>query len=353
LALGTPAAVLAGVAQAARNGVLVKGGAHLENLGRIRAIAFDKTGTITHGKPEVTDIVTFNGMLEADLLRLAAGVEAHSAHPLARAIVQAAQAGGLEVEAWDEATALPGLGLQATRQGRTLWIGSRAMLIEQGVLVSQDALEQAQTLEEEGKTLTWLAQDGQALGLIALSDTIRAGTPAVLRRLNAMGIESAVLLTGDHEQAARSIAAQAGFDEIQAELMPADKLEKVGELLGEYEYVAMVGDGVNDAPALALATVGIAMGGAGSDAALESADVALMGDDLSRLPFAVGLGRATRSVIVQNLAIALGVIALLGVAAIAGWVGIGIAVIFHEGSTLVVVANALRLLRYKNEPLRS
>ncbi len=355
LALGTPAAVLAGVAQAARNGVLVKGGAHLENLGRVRAVAFDKTGTITHGKPEVTDIVVFdnnslNGMDETELLRLAAGAEAHSAHPLGRAIARAAVEGGLQIETWDEVKALTGLGLQASTGGRDLWIGNQALLRELDVRIPQESLEAARALEEEGKTLTWLAEGGRLLGFIALADTIRAESLSVIRRLYAMGIESTVLLTGDHEASARTMAAQAGFDEVQADLMPEDKLEKVGELLGEYEYVAMVGDGVNDAPALALATVGIAMGGAGSDAALESADVALMGDELTKLPFTVGLGRATRRVIVQNLAIALGVIALLGVASIAGLVGIGIAVLLHEGSTLVVVANALRLLRYKEKP---
>ncbi len=349
LALGTPSTVLAGVAQAARNGVLVKGGAHLENLGRLKAIAFDKTGTVTHGQPEVTDIVPLpeSGWKEADLLGLAAGAESRSAHPLSQAIVRAAQSRGFPLAVTDEVESLTGRGLRAVSGGSTIWIGSAKLLEEQGIAVGPDALQTAQAVQDAGKTVMWIAADQAAIGFIAVADTLRAEAAPTMKALRKMGVEHTIMLTGDNARAAASIAAQAGLTEFRSDLMPESKLEIVRELVKEYGQVAMIGDGVNDAPALAHATVGIAMGGAGTDVALETADVALMGDDLSRLPFAVGLGRATRAIIMQNLAIAMGVIAVLIVASLTGIVGIGIAVVFHEGSTLVVVANALRLLGYQ------
>jgi Zn2+/Cd2+-exporting ATPase len=346
LALGTPASILAGVAQAARNGVLVKGGAHLENLGRLKAIAFDKTGTITHGRPEVTDIVSFDGSSEA-LLTLASGAEGRSAHPLAQAIVRAGRIGGVQSIPMDEVEALTGRGLRAVADGKTLWIGNQKLMDEVGVEIPDDVLLAAETLQQAGKTLIWMAKEQVALGLIALADTLRTEAAPAMQKLKKLGMEHTIMLTGDNERSAAAIAAQVGLSEFRANLMPEDKLTVIRELIYEYGEVAMIGDGVNDAPALAHATVGIAMGGAGTDVALETADVALMGDDLSNLPFAVGLGRATRGVIMQNLAISLGVIALLIITSLTGIVGIGVAVIFHEGSTLVVVANALRLLGYR------
>jgi len=349
LALGTPSAILAGVAQAARNGVLVKGGAHLENLGRLKAIAFDKTGTLTHGKPEVTDIVVFpaSGWKEADLLALAAGAESRSAHPLAQAIVRAAQIQGTSVTAMDEVESLTGRGLRAVTNGRKVWIGNQKLMDEAGVPLSPDALYQADAFQQAGKTLMWVAVDKTSVGLIALADTLRSEAAPAMKALQQTGVAHTIMLTGDNERSASAIAAQIGLTEFRADLMPEDKLTVIRDLVKEYGQVAMIGDGVNDAPALANATVGIAMGGAGTDVALETADVALMGDDLSKLPFAVGLGRATRAIIVQNLVISLGVIALLIITSLTGIVSIGIAIIFHEGSTLVVVANALRLLGYQ------
>ena len=344
LALGTPAAVLAGVARAARGGVLVKGGAHLENLGRLRAVAFDKTGTITAGQPQVVGVYGFGGA-PSDWQALAAAAESRSGHPLARAIAQAGAGNGdlPVVSALNTAT---GLGVQATVADHNVRVGSLRYIEEAGIPVTQTARAQARAFETDGATVVGVAVDGELAGLLALADTLREDAPAAIQALKALGIEQTTMLTGDNERVARHIAAEAGLDGYVANLLPGEKAQAMNELVTQYEYAGMVGDGVNDAPALAHATVGIAMGAAGSDVALEAADVALMGDDLNTLPFAVGLGRATRAVILQNLVIALGVIVLLVGAALTGAAGIGVAVLLHEGSTLLVALNALRLLRY-------
>jgi Cd2+/Zn2+-exporting ATPase len=346
LALGTPAAVLAGVAQAARNGILVKGGAHLENLGRLKAIAFDKTGTLTHGRPEVTDVIAYEGDA-AKILRLAAAMESRSAHPLAQAVVRAAQSRELSLPEAGEVESLTGRGLRATIDNQSVLIGSPALMDESGVGISESQRNQLEVLQDNGKTTILVALDSKISGVLALADTLRADAVGSIARLRQIGVGKTILLTGDNGRVAAAIAQQAGVSDFRAGLMPEDKAEAMHSLAQTLGEVAMVGDGVNDAPALANARVGIAMGGAGTDVALETADVALMGDDLSKLPFAVGLGRATRAIILQNLAIALGVIVLLIIASLSGLVSIGVAVIFHEGSTLVVVANALRLLGYQ------
>ncbi len=362
LALGTPAAILAGVAQAARNGVLVKGGAHLENLGRLKAIAFDKTGTITYGKPEVTDVVadagywSERGPAEFDapssLLRLMAAVEGRSGHPLAQAVVRAAQTKGLSLPEVVEVESLTGRGLRANVDGEALLTGSLTLMDQSGVAVAGPLRQQAEILQAEGKTVMLVAIDGRAAGLLALADTIRSDARATMNALQAIGVSKTIMLTGDNGRVAAAIARLAGVSDYQGGLMPEDKLLAVRKLVADYGQVAMVGDGVNDAPALANATVGIAMGGAGTDVALETADVALMADDLSKLPFAVGLGRATRAIVVQNLVIALGVIGALSITSLFGLVGIGVAVVFHEGSTILVVLNALRLLGFRVDPAR-
>jgi len=348
LALGAPSAILAGIAQAARHGVLVKGGAHLENLGRLKAIAFDKTGTITKGKPEMTDLISLADLSAEDVLRLAAAVESRSAHPLARAILRAAQERGLVIASPMLVTALTGLGVQAQVDGKLVLAGNTRLLEERGIAIPEATRRQVQELEDQGKTVILVCLQGIATGLIAVADVLRADAPGAIARLKSLGVEKNVMLSGDNPRAAAYIAALAGVDEYQAGLLPEDKLSAIQGLVQEYGYVGMVGDGVNDAPALANATVGIAMGGAGTDVALETADVALMGDDLSRLPFAVGLGGASRKVMFQNLVIALGVILALVVASITGWAGIGMAVLLHEGSTIVVVLNSLRLLGYRS-----
>jgi len=347
LALGTPSAILAGIAQAARNGVLVKGGVHLENLGRIRAIAFDKTGTITQGKPELTDLITLGSLNADEVLGLAAAVESRSAHPLAQVVVRAALGRGLVIPEAGNVLAATGRGIQAQVDGKLVSVGNTRLFAEGGVSLPENLGGQVAVLENQGKTVMLVRVKDELVGMMAVADVLRAEAAQAISRLNALGATHSVMLTGDNATVAAYIAEQAGLSETRADLMPEDKLNVIRSLVQEYGAVAMVGDGVNDAPALANATVGIAMGGAGTDVALETADVALMGDDLSRLPYAVGLGRATRAIILQNLVIALGVIAVLGVASITGWIGIGIAVIFHEGSTVVVVLNSLRLLRYQ------
>lgn len=348
LALGTPASILAGVAQAARNGVLVKGGMHLENLGRLKVVAFDKTGTLTHGLPEVTDVLPLDTHMEADdILALAGAVESRSGHPLAQAIVGLAQTKGVSLPKTEDVISLTGMGLRASVNGHSVVVGSRHLMGKEGISLSDKARQKIETLQAEGKTVMLVARDNQLSGLIALADTLRAEAAATMQALHRLGIVQTVMLTGDNIHVAQAIARQAGISSFRGNLLPQDKLAAIRELNSQFGYTAMVGDGVNDAPALASATVGIAMGGAGTDIALETADVALMGNDLSRLPFAVGLGRATQTVIRQNLFIALGVIALLSIASLLGWAAIGVAIVFHEGSTIVVVLNALRLLGYR------
>jgi Cd2+/Zn2+-exporting ATPase len=345
LALGPPSAVLAGIAQAARNGLLIKGGVHLETLGRVSAIAFDKTGTLTHGRPEVTDVMAVDqgGGAVDRLLSVAAAVEARSGHPLAQAVVRAARARGLPEPSAADLVSVTGRGVRSSVDGESVRIGNRRLFDEDGMTIPETLSAQLRRLEEEGKTTMIVGVGTRVAGALAVADTLRAEAAETIRRLRRLGIRRAFLLTGDNARVAARVAQDLGLDEVRAELMPEDKVAAIRELASA-ETLAMVGDGVNDAPALAAASVGIAMGGAGTDVALETADVALMGDDLSRLTYAVSLGRATRAVVKQNLAVSLGVIAFLVVSAVVGWVGIGLAIVFHEGSTLVVVFNSLRLL---------
>ncbi|MDA8180350.1 MAG: heavy metal translocating P-type ATPase [Deltaproteobacteria bacterium] len=344
LAIATPSAVLSGIARAARSGVLIKGGAHLENLGVLTAIAFDKTGTLTVGKPKVTDVVAVIGN-EERLLTVAAAVESRSAHPLAQAVVAESKRRGFTWREAGEVEAVIGKGVRAEYDGQKVAIGN-ARLFE-GETIPEVIQKQAVRLEAEGKTIMLVQADGQFLGILGLADTPRDGMREVLARLHRVGVRKTIMLTGDNERAGRAIADAVGLDEVKAGLLPEDKVKAMEALGQRYGLVAMVGDGVNDAPAMARATVGVAMGGAGTDVALETADVALMADDLSKLPFAVALSRASRSIIRQNLWVSMGVVALLIPATLFGWAGIGLAVLVHEGSTVVVVMNALRLLAYQ------
>jgi Cd2+/Zn2+-exporting ATPase len=348
LALGTPASILSGIAQAARNGVLIKGGVHLENLGMIKVMAFDKTGTLTEGKFNITDIVPANGTTADELLRIAGAVEQQSNHPLALAVVDAAQAKGLNLPTADGLENVAGRGVKSEIDGNPVLIGSGKLFREtEGHKRDAEVEATISRLEGEGKTTMAVSYGGEFLGVLALADTARPGVKNTLQQLLDLGVEKLVMLTGDHEKVAQQIGQQVGVTDVQADLMPEDKLTTIQRLKEEYGMVAMTGDGVNDAPALATATVGIAMGGAGTAVALETADVALMADDLSKLPFAVGLSRASKRVIKQNLAFSLGVIALLIMAALTQSIALSGTVVVHEGSTIVVVLNALRLLRYK------
>ncbi|RYG96979.1 MAG: cadmium-translocating P-type ATPase, partial [Alphaproteobacteria bacterium] len=349
LALATPAAVLAGIGQAARNGVLIKGGVHLENLGTLEAIALDKTGTITRGRPEVTDIVPFGGMSEKELLQDAASVESRSAHPLAQAVVRKAQEQQIELRPTGELQSLTGRGVQAEVRGIVVRIGNAKLFADAGITVPQGVTDANSKLGEAGKSTMLVGAGNNIIGVLALADQPRQEVPATLERLKKLGVKSLIMLTGDNNRVAASIAKTVGLTDVRADLLPENKVTAIQDLLKTHGKVAMVGDGVNDAPALANATVGIAMGAGGTDVALETADVALMSDDLSKLPFAVALSRESRRVIQQNLFISLGVIALLVPSTLFGLASIGVAVIFHEGSTLLVVANALRLLRFRSE----
>ena len=348
LAIGTPASVLAGIAQAARHGVLIKGGVHLENLGRARVMAFDKTGTITSGQFEVTDVAPLNGTRREELLQVAAGVEQQSNHPLAQAVVRAAQAENVEPAPAGGLENVPGRGVRSEVNGQPVLIGSLKLFDETtGHGVDATVTQTVTTLEQQGRTTMAVSQNGAFLGVLGLADTARDNVAQTMQELRTLGVEHLVMLTGDNRQVAERIAREVGLTDVRAKLLPDDKLQAVRDLETQYGRVAMVGDGVNDAPALAAATVGIAMGGAGTAVALETADVALMGDNLDRLPFAVGLSRAARANIQQNLAVSLGVIILLILASVIGLVQLSGAVILHEGSTIVVVLNALRLLRYQ------
>jgi Cd2+/Zn2+-exporting ATPase len=323
LALGTPAAILSGIAQAARHGVLVKGGAQLEALGMVRALAVDKTGTLTIGRPDVTDVVPLDGSATY-LLAVAGAVERQSQHPLAEAIVRRADADAVPVLHAGPLESVTARGVRALVDDEVVEIGSLRMWddLPEGVpRIVQDAVA---ALQAQARS-TMVVRHGQRwLGVLGVADTPRAAAPWAIARLKRLGVRPIVMLTGDNEKVAGAIGREVGVDEVRAGLLPEDK-----------------------APALALAGVGIAMGAAGTAAALEAADVALMGDDIAQVPFAIGLARQARRIIVQNLTIALGVIALLIVATTTGTIGIGPAVVLHEGSTLVVIANALRLLGYR------
>ncbi len=350
LAISTPSAVLAGVARAARAGVLIKGGAPLEDLGQLTAIAFDKTGTLTEGKPKFTGAVPFGETAKEDLLKVALAVEQTSDHPLAAAIVEGAkkELGGKTIPEAQDLQAITGRGVKAKFEGETVHIGNRELFEElTGQPVPGGISQKMEELENEGHTAMIVHRGDQYLGIISVMDVARPEAQATLAKLKTLGIRRMIMLTGDHQRVADAVAKSIGITDPLGNLMPEDKVETIEKLRLEEGKVAMVGDGVNDAPALAKSTVGIAMGAAGSDVALETADIALMGDKLETLPFAIGLSRKARSIIRQNLWISLGMVAVLIPLTILGIAEIGPAVVAHEGSTLVVVANALRLLGYK------
>ncbi len=337
LVVSTPVAIVTAIGNAARQGVLIKGGIHLEETGRIKAVAFDKTGTLTKGYPEVTDVYAENGYDQDDVLKIAASVEAMSQHPLARAITKKVQ----ETYASTAFKSITGKGVTASVNGQPVYVGSLNWAKEFGFTVPQ-AYEK---LQESGKSVVAVFSDMQLIGSVAVADAIRQESPAIILALKKMGIEETIMLTGDHPVTAQAIAAQIGVTDVRAGLMPEEKLAVVKELQGIYGRVAMVGDGINDAPALAASTIGIAMGGAGTDAALETADIALMADDLEKLPYTIRLSRKTLRIIKENIifALSLKIIALLLI--IPGWLTLWIAIFADMGATLLVILNALRLVK--------
>lgn len=348
LAISTPSAVLSGVARAARAGVLVKGGKPLEELGSLTAIAFDKTGTLTEGKPKLTGVYPLNGVSEERLLETVIAVEKLSDHPLAAAIVK----GGTEKLKRDVppaagVEAIAGRGVKADYNGTTVYIGNKELFSEKGGSLPDEIKLKAEDLEKQGNTTMIARQDDHYIGIITLMDVPRSDAKEALAQLKKEGIRKMIMLTGDNQKVAEAVAYQIGITDAMGNLLPEQKIEAISKLKTAETKVAMVGDGVNDAPAMAKSTVGIAMGAAGSDVALETADIALMADKLGNLPFAIGLSKKARGIIRQNLVISLGMVAILVPLTLLGIAHIGPAVIGHEGSTLVVVINALRLLAYK------
>jgi len=354
--------LLSGIANGARQGILFKNGAQLEMMGKVRAIAFDKTGTLTTGQVQVFKVIPVSGYTVEYVLKVAASVESSSEHPIGNAIVQAAR--DLNWSRAVEVKAIPGQGIVGiknptpspspqARRGTVGGVGShqqvivgKADFVQQYVRNLPDELkESARCLEEEGKTVVWVAQGEQVLGLIAIADSIRAESARAIARLRKLGVEHIVMLTGDNERTAHSVAQAVGIDKVYAELLPEDKLHVIRRLQKEYQTVAMVGDGINDAPALAQASVGIAMGKVGSDVALETADIVLMADKLEKIEAAMRLGKRAQAIVKQNITIALGFIILLLIGNFLGSVNLPIGVIGHEGSTVIVTLSGLRLLK--------
>jgi Cd2+/Zn2+-exporting ATPase len=351
LAISTPSAVLAGVARAAKQGVLIKGGRPLEDLGSLTAVAFDKTGTLTEGRPKLTNAIPFGATSKETLLTIAIAVEELSDHPLASAIVKGGKKllGITKVTPAQNIQALTARGVKAEYAGEAVHIGNRRLFKElTGEAIPAELTVQMELLEAEGHTAMLVHKGEQYLGIISVMDVAREEAKATLSALSEMGIRRMIMLTGDNQQVANAVAKTIGITDPMGNLLPEDKVAAIEKLRAEEGKVAMVGDGVNDAPAMAKSTVGIAMGAAGSDVALETADIALMADRLDNLPFAIGLSRKAKSIIKQNLWTSLGIVALLIPATIMGWANIGLAVIIHEGSTLLVVGNALRLLAFND-----
>lgn len=360
LVISTPATVLSAIGNGARRGILFKGGVYVENAATIKVVTFDKTGTLTVGEPQVTDIIPFTAEGAAnteneksvdDLLRLAAAVEAKSEHPLAQAVVKRAKERGLTIPEAAEFQATTGQGVRGTVEGMNLRIGNLRYFAEHHALGVDTAVTTVNRLQNEGKTSVVVAQmiDGAAhiIGVLAFADVVRPDAAQVIRELKAVGVERVVMLTGDNEVVAQAIARQVGVDEVYADLLPEDKVRVVKEVRDTYGPVAMVGDGVNDAPALATATIGIAMGAAGTDVALETADIVLMSDDLHNIPYVIGLSRKTRRTLAVNLGFSLFMIVLMLITIFATSLTLPLAVIGHEGGTVLVSLNGMRLLAYR------
>jgi Cd2+/Zn2+-exporting ATPase len=376
--ISTPVSVVSGITSAAKNGVLIKGGNHLEAMGQVDAIAFDKTGTLTKGELAVTDVVPLNGYNEADLLRYASGLEQRSEHPIADAILDHATETDVTPAEVANFESITGKGIQAKIDGTTYYIGKPDLFSELGpdlshahaatdggvLTAAEDQCEQDDcidltndtipALQANGKTVVVVGTEVSVLGVIAIADEVRSEAAAAVDRLHELGVEQLIMITGDNEGTARAIAEQVGIDEYRAELLPDQKVDEIDELRNEYGGVAMVGDGVNDAPALATATVGIAMGAAGTDTALETADIALMSDDLSKLPYLYDLSHKAGTVIRQNIWTSLGAKALLAIGVPLGYVSIALAVVVGDmGMSLGVTGNAMRLSQITPDHLRT
>ena len=344
LVISTPVSIVAAIAAAARHGVLVKGGLYIEIPARLRTLALDKTGTLTYGKPTVTEVVTLNGHGEHELIERAAALELRSEHPIAHAILNYAKEKGVTVAPAEDFQVLQGKGATGRFDGREFWLGSHRYL-EERAQETPDVHERLLEMTREGRTAVVIGNDKHVCGLIALADEVRPEAANAVSALRAAGLDHLVMLSGDNEPTARAIARAVGIDDVRAELLPADKTSAIEELLAKYHQVGMIGDGVNDAPALARASLGIAMGAIGSDAAIETADVALMSDDLSRLPWLIEHSRRTLRIIRQNIAFSLAVKGVVVVFTLSGTGSLWIAIAADMGASLLVIFNGLRLLR--------
>ncbi len=340
LVMSTPIAVAAGIGIAGKHGVLIKGGMYLEELGKIKAVAFDKTGTLTIGKPVVTEVIAFNGDKD-HVLKSAYSVERMSEHPLAQAIVEKARERNLTSYEITKFESFTGSGVKASVNGEVIYVG-RPELFEELELNIEHIKSDIEKLTQDGKTVMLIGTLEKINGIIAVRDEIRPEATEIISDLHSMGIK-VIMLTGDNENTARAISKEIGIDDFKAELKPEDKIKAIEDLEKEYGAVAMVGDGVNDAPALARATVGIAMGTAGTDAAIEAADVALMADDITKVSYAIRLGKRAKKISFQNIVFSLLILIVLVPSALLGILTVAIAVLFHEISELLAVANGLRV----------
>ena len=348
LVISTPVSIVASLAASARNGVLIKGGAYVEAPSRLMALAMDKTGTITMGEPEVAGLHPLGDTTESDLLSAAVALEARSSHPLARAILARGERDGIKQSAASDTKTIPGRGVEGSWEGQSIWLGSDRFATEKGLgdAIPRDLLEE---IEGAGSTLVAVGSGDRLLGLIELRDRIRPDAKGVVARLHAQGVQKIIMLTGDNERTARAVAAEVGIDEVRAELLPEDKVTAIEELVAKYDVVAMIGDGVNDAPAMARAHFAIAMGAVGSDAAIETADIALMTDDIAKVPWLIGHSRRTMNIIRQNICIALATKTLFVGLTAFGMATMWGAIAADVGVSLLVVANALRLLQAKQD----
>lgn len=335
--------LLSGIANGARQGILFKNGAQLEQIGKVRAIAFDKTGTLTTGQLKVCQVIPAAGFSESAVLQVAAALESGSEHPIGAAIVQAAQ--DLDWSRATEVQATPGRGIAGIWRQQSVFVGTADFVNQSVIDLPHELVQCVNLLEQDGKTVVWVAQAQQVIGVIAIADQVRPEAAGAIAQLKKLGIEQIIMLTGDNQRTAHSIAQAIGLDQVHAELLPEDKLRLIRQLQKQYKTVAMVGDGINDAPALAQASVGIAMGVAGSDVALETADIVLVADRLEKIAAAVRLGRRSHRVVKQNIGFAIGFIVLLIAVNFAGEITLPVGVVGHEGSTVLVILSGLRLLR--------
>ena len=344
LVISTPVSVVSGLAAAARNGVLIKGGNFIEVPARLQAIALDKTGTLTRGVPEVQKVVPLNGHDETELFERACALESNSNHPLARAIVAEAQRRNIRIPTSRQVEAIPGKGVTGVIDGNAYWLGSHR-LFEERAQETPEQHEQLEALQQAGHSVVVVGNDQHVCGFITLADALRNEARDAVGQLHQTGVKHLIMLTGDNQETAQAIARDAGIDKVRAELLPEDKVQAVERLVEEHEFVAMVGDGVNDAPAMARATLGIAMGAAGSDAAIETADIALMADDISKLPWLIHHSHRTLTIIRQNIAFSLGVKAIFVVLTLLSYASLWAAITADMGASLLVIANGLRLLK--------